>query len=377
VQNPPHPRHRLPGLEALRGLAALAVALHHIGVESFAPRLPLLPQAYLAVDLFFVLSGFVIALAYEQEMRRGLSPAGFLRRRLIRLYPLFLLSLVLALLAAGLGWLLGVPLGGPFLLLAGLPAALLLLPLPLPATGHAWRPVVPLNPAAWSLSIEIWGNLFYALLLPWLKGRRLLLILGGAALALIALRLGRHNSMNIGAGWYGYEAGWARFAVGFTAGLLLCRLWQKGRVPTLCGWPLLLAAGAALVALWTGLGGGAVMELAAVLLLCPAVVLAGATIRLSGAAARLATQLGRLSYPVYILHWPMLYLAGVLLGAAEIDPRAAPVLSTLALLTLVLLTAAAAERRVDRPLRAWLGRGGMPSPQAPAFAPAAALQQAR
>jgi hypothetical protein len=73
----------------------------------------------------------------------------------------------------------------------------------------------------------------------------------------------------------------------------------------------------------------------------------------------------------------MLYLAGVLLDAAGIDAGAVPVLSTLALLGLVLLTAAVAERRVDRPLRAWLGGGGMPSRQAPAFPPDAALQQAR
>jgi peptidoglycan/LPS O-acetylase OafA/YrhL len=364
---------RLPGLEALRGLAALAVALHHIGVESFTPPRPLAPHAYLAVDLFFVLSGFVIALAYEEDMGRGLTLGGFLRRRLCRLYPLFLFSLALGLAAAALGWWLAVPLGGP-LLLAGLPAALLLLPLPLPATGHGWRPVIPLNPAAWSLSLELWGNCAYALLLPWLTLRRLLLILGGAALALILLRLGRYGGLNFGAGWHGYPLGWVRFALGFAAGLLLCRLWRRGGLPS-CGVATLLALALAQGAVWAMPRGGAGLELGAVLLLGPATVLLGATVRLRGAAARGALALGRLSYPIYIVHWPVLYLAEIARRAAGIETAAAPAVSVLALLTLILLTAAVAERWVDRPCRAWLDARGA-ARRLPAF-PRAALQQAR
>jgi len=381
MQDPSGLRPRLPGLEALRGLAALAVALHHIGVESFTPPLPLAPRAYLAVDLFFVLSGFVIALAYEEDMGRGLTLGGFLRRRLYRLYPLFLLSLALGLAAAVLGWWLAVPLGGA-LLLAGLPAALLLLPLPLPATGHGWRPVIPLNPAAWSLSLELWGNCAYALLLPWLNRRRLLLILGGAALALILLRLGHYGGLNYGPGWHGYPLGWVRFTLGFAAGLLLCRLRRRGGLPS-CGAATLLALGLAQSAVWATPqgavwampGGGAGLELGAVLLLGPATVLLGATVRLGGAAARAALVLGRLSYPIYILHWPVLYLAEIARRAAGIETAAAPAVSVLALLTLILLTAAAAERWVDRPCRAWLDARGA-ARRLPAF-PRAALQQAR
>jgi len=369
----PDPQPRLLGLEALRGLAALAVALHHLGVESFQPDLPLLPAAYLAVDLFFVLSGFVIALAYEAELRRGLSPTAFLRRRLLRLYPLFLLSLGLSIAAAGLGWLAGAPLGGG-LLLAGLPAALLLLPMPLPATAHAWRPVLPLNPAAWSLGIEIWGNLLYALLLPWLNLRRLLLGLGLAVLALVGLRLGHYGTFNLGAGWYGYPFGWLRFVCGFAAGLLLYRLWRRGRLPR-SGWPMLLGLAAALLIAWSPLGGGAGGELTTALLLCPAAILLGATVQLRGPAAWLARRLGAMSYPIYILHWPLLYLAAIGCAAAGLDTAAAPVASTIGLLALILLVASLAERWVERPLRAWLGARVLRP--APAFTPAGLPQQAR
>ena len=84
-------------LNGLRGLAAIIVVLFH--AEAFFGR-QIAPGGYLAVDLFFVLSGFVIAHAYDHKFAQGLPAFTFIRHRLIRFYPLYLLGLLI-----GAGWL--------------------------------------------------------------------------------------------------------------------------------------------------------------------------------------------------------------------------------------------------------------------------------
>ena len=80
------------GLDALRGIAAAVVVTRH------APALfgiGLFPNSSLGVDLFFVMSGFVIAHAYDQRIEKGLNWRQFLVIRAIRLYPLDLLGTAL------------------------------------------------------------------------------------------------------------------------------------------------------------------------------------------------------------------------------------------------------------------------------------------
>src|ERR1700712_1409072 len=82
-------------LDALRGLAAIAVVGFHISQVKLEPVL--VPYGYLAVDFFFVLSGAVVAHAYEKQLRAGLSWQAFFVKRVIRLYPLALLGTALGL----------------------------------------------------------------------------------------------------------------------------------------------------------------------------------------------------------------------------------------------------------------------------------------
>jgi hypothetical protein len=88
--------HRFEVLDALRGVAALLVVQIHMPFL-FAATMPF-PHAYLAVDFFFMLSGFVMAFAYGSRLRQGWPTLLFLRDRFIRLYPLFLLSIPFGLL---------------------------------------------------------------------------------------------------------------------------------------------------------------------------------------------------------------------------------------------------------------------------------------
>jgi Acyltransferase family len=83
-------REHYTALDGLRGFAAISVVLFHIGHWLDAPLLA--ANSGLAVDFFFCLSGFVLALAYDRRFRAGLSNFQFIRIRLIRLMPLTILG---------------------------------------------------------------------------------------------------------------------------------------------------------------------------------------------------------------------------------------------------------------------------------------------
>ena len=76
-------------LDLLRGFAALSVCLYHTGFL-LMPGYHILPGGYLCVDLFFLLSGFVIARTYDRRIASGMVLGAFAIQRLARLYPLFL-----------------------------------------------------------------------------------------------------------------------------------------------------------------------------------------------------------------------------------------------------------------------------------------------
>ena len=159
---------RYDTLDALRGLAALAVMLDHFTQHYGGLRL--FPSSPLAVDLFFCLSGFVIAHAYQQRIADGLSFWGFMRLRLLRLYPAWLMG-------CGIG---AISLVG--LMVAGLTtlapeqavAASILNLLNLPYVGvHVTQifaaripaDIFPLNDPGWSLFFEYCVNMvFFALI---------------------------------------------------------------------------------------------------------------------------------------------------------------------------------------------------------------------
>ena|ERR1700730_5639017 len=84
--------HSFPALDGVRGVAAILVALFHLrnrflGFNNFPGG-----DGYLAVDLFFVLSGFVLSHAYLPRFQNGMSPSQFMKARLIRLYPLYIID---------------------------------------------------------------------------------------------------------------------------------------------------------------------------------------------------------------------------------------------------------------------------------------------
>src|ERR1700722_17714908 len=172
-------------LDGLRGSAAFLIVIFHLFNYSFGFQGPwaLLKHAYLAVDFFFALSGFVVAYAYDDRWMR-MTTLQFFRIRLIRLHPLVLIGATLGLLGYLLDPFSKTMNSGPLsmVLLPSLPS-LLLLPSPPVAGRH--NESQALNGPAWSLMQEYLGNIAYAIILRRCRAFTLAIILGLSGFLLI------------------------------------------------------------------------------------------------------------------------------------------------------------------------------------------------
>lgn len=309
-------------LDGLRGVAALLVVWYHL-FEAFAtsPVDQRFNHGYLAVDFFFLLSGFVIGYAYDERWGRGLRMRDFIKRRLIRLHPMVVLGALLGAAAffvqGSVRWN-GEPVSTG-MVLAALLCGLLLIPA-WPGAGHEVRgngEMYPLNGPSWSLFFEYLGNLLYMLLLRRLPTRwlTLLVALTGAALATFAIGdLSGYG--HLGVGWTlagsNFPGGMLRLLFAFPAGLLLARRFRPVRIRGafwLCSLSLavLLAmpyVGSEQNHLFNGL-----YDTLSTLLLFPLLLWLGASGHATDAAtARICGFLGDISYPLYMVHYPSMYL---------------------------------------------------------------------
>ena len=163
-------------IEGLRGVAALLVALFHAYVYSrwggFPATLGVLQHAWLFVDLFFVISGYVMAAAYSDRLDSGRAAFGYMIRRFFRLYPLHVVTTATVLLAvlgiqtvklvlAHQGIRIGreEPFGFDFFDLKLLGLDMLLLQ----GVGIIRKEIH--NYPSWSISVEFWLYLMFALLM--------------------------------------------------------------------------------------------------------------------------------------------------------------------------------------------------------------------
>lgn len=345
------PTHRFETLDALRGIAALLVVQVHLPYL-FAAQMPF-PHAYLAVDFFFMLSGFVLSFAYGQRLDGGWPTAAFLRERFIRLYPLYLLSLPLGIAGLVIFARQGrVPLNrGSAALLFSL--ALVLLPLPARvAAGGVFA--FPCNLASWSLFYEVLANIVHALGLR----RRSLATLSAisAAAALLLFGLSRHtNGINLGGQKGTVPGGLARVLFSYVLGMVLFRLWHGGRLRRFGSiWiPVVLLAGVLVSP--ESARHNSLLDLLLIALVFPAAVLIGANAKPPKRLLPLFSFLGTTSYAVYVFHVPLyaVYRAawGILLHSRPGDHAPG---SGLLYLAVLLLAAAALDAFYDLPVRAWL-----------------------
>lgn len=346
-------------LDALRGVAALTVVEFH--TANFAGT-RLVRHGYLAVDFFFMLSGFVLTFAYQGRLDAGWSTGAFLKARLIRLYPLYLLGLALGFGLRILDVLLGRPsptLGAMVTLLG---VGLLLLPAPA-QFGHVSAFAFPFNIPAWSLFFELIANAVHALALR-RRGCRFLGCLAGTAAFAFFLWVAWRGEMDLGAHRTEVLPGLARVLFGYTAGVLLFKVWQTGRfqwrVP-----PSLAAVALVLLLIGPSRGWGHALgyDMVVTVFCFPLLLLLSARSQPPVRVARLFQGLGVASYAIYVLHVPLAAAYFALL--AKLLPRerlqAFAPWETLGFLGMVLLAALLTDRLYDSPVRRvlrvrWSGR---------------------
>ncbi|CAN7404776.1 acyltransferase [Phenylobacterium sp. LjRoot164] len=327
-------------LNALRGLAAICVVLYH-RAEWFGPNFAF-PHAYLAVDFFFILSGFVVARAYGRKLGDAMSVPDFAVIRLQRLYPLIFASVCLAVVVAIAK---AATTDGdlPPNFAASVVAGLLVVPVVWDT--QSW----PLNSPMWTLFLELCANLAFAVMAPRLRGWRLAALVA----ALGAIFLVFQGAIYAGAPDTRDAIAWGfpRVAFFFFLGALLERVHAPWlRIGPMLGSALMLASFAIPK-------DAEIARLLTVLVLYPALVLGGANREPATRLGALwADVSGRISYPLYILHIPLLgMLAGASL-AVGLPQQPASIPEAVVRVVLVAAASWAALKLFDEPLQAHFKR---------------------
>lgn len=356
----PLTRHRrpLPALTGVRFLAAFYVVLFHglpwLQQKIAIPRVirAFLANGYLAVDLFFILSGFILAYTYHGQIAGRSNRMRFWEARIARIYPVYFLSLILAL---------------PFE-----PGLSLTTKAAVLAMVQAWNPLRPAfagawNYPAWSLSVEMFFYLCFPALLSWISKRRdrsLLWVMAFLALACVILRspiqgLGILDRTSLLVKYIPLPAlRLPEFLLGMAVGLKLLRDEEGG--------DLRGSAARLYLALLTSLAvlcfaQGAWLSVVAV----PFAVIiyelaAGDSLLAKVLSTRLMVLLGSASYAVYLLQFPVRSWTRVLFTAVlkNWTSLGAP-LTPLILVLFSVLVFYVWEEPWRKGLRRYFGRAGM------------------
>ena len=292
----PAPR-RLLGLDAMRGIAAICVLAFHAAIPS--PRFTLGGMGYLAVDFFFMLSGYVMARTYEHRFAEGYSTRRFMLARYRRLWPVMAISTLIG------APMLALELNDPVYVVAAGLANLMLIP----AIGS--HVMFPANSAAWSILAELCANLAHGRWLRRLPVRRLLLV-AAAMLPVMVWTCLTWGTIGVGASWATGLSGVARAIMAYSIGIVLWRRWRDEpgiRIPPLAAFVAMPAA----MLIGHLAGASWLFEIGFVLLLCPLLIAGALAYRGSHG---LAAWAGMISFPLYAINTPLMHWAsGLAIGA--------------------------------------------------------------
>ena len=315
-------------LDGLRGVAALLVVIYHIfeGL-AFAEAsdgagsglITTLNHGHIAVDFFFILSGFVISYAYDDRWGK-MSIGGFFKRRLIRLHPMLIMGAVIgavAFFAVGCErW------DGSIAPVSWVMIALLLTICMIPAVPGVPYEVrgngemFPLNGPGWSLFFEYIGNICYALFMRRMSTK---------LLAVFTLMLGVVHAWffigdvseydMIGVGWtidaVNFWGGFIRMLFPFSMGMLLARTFRPRKVKGafwICTAALIVLFSVPYIPSDSSISLNCLYEFICIACLFPALVWFAACGTSSGFTSKANRFLGELSYPLYIVHYPIMYI---------------------------------------------------------------------
>ncbi len=361
-------------LDGLRGVAALMVVWYHI-FEGYAfasgTHIETLNHGYLAVDFFFILSGFVIAYAYDGRWAKSMSNKDFFKRRLIRLQPMVVMGAVLGAITfciqGSVQW------DGEKIAMSMVLLSMLCTIFFIPATPGANYDVrgngemFPLNGPSWSLFFEYIGNILYALFIRRLSNKALtaLVVVMGIALLLYAtLDVSGYGMIGVGwtLDWVNFIGGMIRLLFPFSLGMLIARNFKPIKVKGafwICS--IVLVAIFALPYFENyesvNICINGIYETLCIALVFPVLLIIGASEQTTDTSStKMCTFLGNISYPLYAIHYPIMYLFYAWLIEHQLFTFAATWQVALAVFALNILVAYLCLKLYDEPIRKYLAK---------------------
>jgi peptidoglycan/LPS O-acetylase OafA/YrhL len=358
------PKKHYQILDGLRGVAAIFVVVFHtLEAFSMGNRFELLlNHGYLAVDFFFLLSGFVVAYAYDDRWEK-LTTLEFLKRRLIRLQPMVIIGMIIGALlfyqSAGATfppiaktavWQLMLTMLVGFTVIPVLPSMDI----------RGWQEMHPLNGPAWSLFFEYIGNILYALFIRKFSKTALSVLVFITAGLLIHYTIFGSQGDVIG-GWSvtpeQLKIGFTRLLFPFFAGILLSRF---GKLITIKGGFWICAVLLVTVLSIPRLGGpekiwmNGLYESIVIILIFPLIVSIGAGSSInSGTTKKISKFLGDISYPIYITHYPLIYVYTAWVIDNKVSLKEGIPMGLL-LIAVSIVIAYLSLKFYDEPVRNWL-----------------------
>ena len=370
------PRYEI--LDGLRGVAAVLVVAYHLFETYYGGKADQpINHGYLAVDFFFVLSGFVIGYAYDDRWDK-MSTWSFFKRRLIRLHPMVIFGTLFGALIFYFGSC------GEFPLINQTPWYMVVLvmfwcftmiPLPNSMDIRGWAETNPLNGPTWSLQWEYIANILYALII-----RKLSKVALGICVAIFAvltiilclniditgfLEARNWASYTVIGGWSTtpdqLQVGLTRLLYPFFCGLLISRVGKLIKVKGGFWWCSLM-----IIVLfcmpWMGLGTegearwtNGLYEAFCILVCFPLIVAMGAGSSVKGSKSEAINRfLGEISYPIYITHSPLIYMQMSWVDSHKDAPLGTHIFVSVCIFVLAILVAYGAYKLYDLPIREWL-----------------------
>ena len=311
-------------LDGLRGVAALMVIWYHV-FEGYAfgggTTIDTFNHGYLAVDFFFILSGFVIGYAYDDRWGKNFTMKDFIKRRLIRLHPMVIMGAVVGAITfyiqGSVQWD-GTHIGISMVMLSLL-CTIFFIPA-MPGVGYEVRgngEMFPLNGPCWSLFFEYIGNILYALFIRRLSNKALtiVVVLLGVALASFAI-FNVSGYGNIGVGWtldgVNFIGGLLRMLFPFSMGMLLSRNFKPMKLRGafwICTLVMIALFAVPYLEGTESICTNGIYEAFCIIIAFPILLWIGASgTTTDKKSTQICKLLGDISYPIYVIHYPFMYL---------------------------------------------------------------------
>ena len=363
-------------LDGLRGVAAILVVFYHI-FEGFSfaeltngagsGLITTLNHGHIAVDFFFILSGFVISYAYDSRWQE-MSTWQFFKRRLIRLHPMLIMGALIGVVAfafVGFERWDGTTAPTSWVMIAMLLTMLMIPAVPgVPYEVRGNGEMFPLNGPGWSLFFEYVGNILYALFIRRLSTKllaALTAVLGVVHAWFFLFDVSGYGM--IGVGWtideVNFWGGLVRMLFPFTLGMWLARTFKPRKVKGafwICSIALIALFAVPYIASEGVVNLNCLYEYVCIAFVFPLIVWLGACGSSKGATSKVNRLLGDISYPLYIVHYPIMYVFYAWLIEKQIYTLGSCLGMALLVVAASIILAFLCLKLYDEPVRRWLSR---------------------